>query len=50
MPAVERRAAFADLIRPFAISGPDDYGYCRTRTSDGGHADSILMREAHTSW
>src|SRR5437870_10392097 len=40
--AATRREAMVDSIRPFAIADPDDHGFCRTQTSDGGQADFYL--------
>ena len=28
-----------DVLRPFLVIGPEDDGFCRTRTSDAGEAD-----------
>ena len=31
-----------DVLRPFLIVGPEEDGFCRTRTPDGGEADFYL--------
>lgn len=31
-----------DVLRPFVVVGPEEDGFCRTRTADGGEADFYL--------
>lgn len=38
VPRPEARPAILDVLRPFIVTGPDEFGVCRTRTVDGGGA------------
>jgi hypothetical protein len=33
------RAAIIDVLRPHVVIGPDEHGFCRTKSLDGGGAD-----------